>query len=431
MENDILKPPTFPPQVVDGCGIMTFLSPEARLNMKKIFALILSLCLLAVCLTGCGETAGVTAAPVPEEQRTAIDVWYVDDGSTLWDNFRSLISSYNMGDGAVSGVTVSAEPYSSDSKLLEALKDAGSGVPDIAMCSAEAALAMEASGVKVHTDTYFSADGLSSIQSGYLSAGVLSGRLLCVPAAVTPYVLMVNDALASKVSGYSAAMLSTAEGVCSAAQKYNDAAGDHFFTADSFAELFRTGLAQYGDKFNAQRDLDIKNDHYVYLYNLIAEAAYNGGVTASDTDAAKLVAKGSMACAAVTSAEVVGSRAASGVSVLPFPVVQGGTKLYPAKMCEMVITGSDESGQKASAVFMNWLMGKGSELTALSGWYQPSAALSSLTADGKSGIAAVTDAAVGAMAGQYAVTLETPAASNLDNNLQFESSFRETLAGLD
>ena len=399
--------------------------------MKKRIAVLLTLTLLLASLCGCGGVVSVSASAVPEAQRVKIALWYAPNGSPLWDNFTALLADYNNGSGATAGIRVSAKAFSSESELLTALSEAGAAAPAAVICGLSAALSLSGGAVMPATDTFFSAAGLGSIQSAYLDACAPDGKLLCVPLAAAPYLLLVNRSLASGAA-YPDTQLATPEGVCGAAQKYNDDTGKHFFTADDFTALFRVGLAQYGDQFHASREQDIKNKHYVTLYNLLAEAAYNGGVTAVDGDAAKAVAAGELACAIVSASEIMEYAAdPDTLSVLPYPVVSGGTALYPASLLTAAITASGSEDQTAAAVFLSWLLGNGDTLTANSGYYPSTQALSSVSAgSGASPMAAAVTAAVKAMAANGTVSLPAPSAAGYAADTAFEASFRETLAGL-
>lgn len=315
--------------------------------MKRLISIIIALASLLLCLSGCGGVVSVSTSPVPEAERTKITVWYVDDGSLIWDSFRTLISNYNDCNGATAGIRVSAKSFASDAELLTALTDAGDKAPAAVFCGLAAALSINS--VTVSTGTYFSASSPGGVASEYLAAGELNGKVQCVPVAVAPDMLMVNKTLASKLTDYNASALSTIEGVCAAAQKYNDLTGRHFFTADSFTNLFRASLAQFGNEFHAERGQDIKNQYYVYLFNLLAEAAYNGGVTAAEGDAAHLVASGEFACALVSTAEIMKyskSADADNISILPYPVVSCGRALYPASLVEASITASGKGHRR-------------------------------------------------------------------------------------
>ena len=68
------------------------------------------------------------------------------------------------------------------------------------------------------------------------------------------------------------------------------------------------------------------------------------------------------------------------LSVLPYPVVSGGTALYPASLLTAAITSSGSEDQTAAAVFLSWLLGNGDTLTANSGYYPSTQALSSVSA---------------------------------------------------
>lgn len=400
--------------------------------MKRLISIIMALACLLLCLTGCGGMVSVSTSPVPEAERTKITVWYTDDGSLLWDSFRTLVGRYNGCDGATAGIRVSAKAFSSDTELLAALTAAGDDTPAAVLCGLDAALSIN--GVAVSTGTYFSASSPGGVASEYFAAGELDGKVRCVPIAAAPDMLMVNKTLASKLTDYSDSALSTIEGVCAAAQKYNDLTGRHFFTADSFTNLFRASLAQFGTEFHADRGQDIKNQYYVYVFNLLAEAAYNGGVTAAKGDAAKLVATGEFACAFVSTAEIMKYSKqvdAGSISILPYPVVSCGKALYPASLVEASITASGDRAQTAAAVFISWLLGNSASLTGGTGYFPTTQALaSSASGADSSPLCNMVTAAVKSMAKNYAVVLPAPSAKAYASNTQFESSFRETLAGL-
>ncbi len=403
-----------------------------ELSMKKRISFIMALCLMLLCLSGCGGVVSVAASPVPEAQRTGITVWYTDDGGRLWDGFEAAVASYNAGDGAISGVKVTVKSYASDAELIAALSDGKTGNPDAVLCGLDAGLGVTGGS----TAQYFSASSLGAVGSEYLKACEISGKLVCVPVFVSPELLMVNEPLLAKLGGQSQAELASFEGVCSWAEKYNDLTGDHFLTADSYTSLFRAGLAQYGDEFHASRELDIKNSHYVYLYNLLAEAAYHGGVTSADTAAGKLVAEGKIACATVSAADVMDnapSAKAADIGILPYPVVNGGKKLCPAKLVCASITADDEKAQAACAVFISWLINNGSSVAGDSGYFSTAQKLSSVSAANDSKYRELygkTLDAVKDMAGAYSVTFPASDTGNFAADAQFEASFRETLNGL-
>ena len=392
------------------------------MSLKKHISILLSAAALVGCLTACGQTAEVRPAV---KYDAAITVWYTDDGTPMWQNLAALSKTYNSGDGAASGVTVTLKSFDSDSELMDAITSGGK--PSLVVCSSDAALALaKTDGVAVSTSKYVASGTLNGLVSSYIEAGKLDGTLVGVPLAASMGLIMVNSALTSKLSGYSASAMSTPEGVCQAANSYVKAAGSAFFTSDSFSLLFRTGLAQYGDEFRAQKESDIKSEHYVYLYNLLANTAYNGGVEITDDDPAGLVAEGKLPCAVVTSADAAKYAGASqNVAYLPYPVVKGGKALYPVYICDMVITATAENECQASAAFIQWLLANSSGLTSGSGYYS-AAALPGSGADSAS--TAKLDAAVSSQSGS--LYIPSPNAEYFADSTDFESSFREILTGL-
>jgi ABC-type glycerol-3-phosphate transport system substrate-binding protein len=404
------------------------------MNVKKYVGFAAAAALLLSCLSGCGgQTPAAAATTEPVNYSAGVTVWYAGLGKTLGSNLTTLIRQFNTGDGAASGVSVKLRAFDSETQLVDALTSGGS-IPSLVICGRDAAAAIAGSDVSLCTDKYCPEESLSGLTEGYVQAAKTGGTLSGVPLAASADVLMVNSALVSKLKNYTDAELATPEGVCAAASEYSASAKSAFFTAQSFTGLFRAGLAQYGDDFHAQKDEDIKNDHYVYLYNLLAEAAYKGGVTASDSDAAGLVAAGKLPCAVVSSCSAADSGAKAGdVRILPYPIVKGGLKVYSENLTEALITAGAENERQASAFLIRWLLASGAALTKDSGYFPAQAELNAAAMSGSdtdSALVKAVDAAVSAQAQESKLSFPATDADYLASSVEFENNFRETLRGL-
>ena len=400
--------------------------------MRKTLSIILSGVLMLSCLTACTGSPAASQTVYDAD----ITVWYVDDGSPMWDNFLSLVADYNAGDGVKAKVTVTVKAFGSDPELIKALASAGSAAPSAVICGLDAAVSLSGSSIPIYTDTYFTSVNTSSLISEYLETGRVDGKLAAVPLAAAANVLMVNRSLAQKVPDYDKSIFDSLENVCAAAAKYEDATNDHFFTASSFTSLFNIALAQMGGEFHARKDQDISNDNYVYLYNLLAEAAYDGGVTVTDDDPAKLVAAGEMACAYVSTVQAMTALSGSdgaGIDFFPLPVVKDGAKLYTMELQDFVITAPDASQQAAAAGFMTWLLGSSHALTKDSGYFPAAESLSSSAISGSGTDSPVMKALASAVkkeTSQGSLYFQPADSGRFALNTEFEASFRDTLENL-
>lgn len=400
--------------------------------MKRKLSIILTAALLLGSLCACGGEAGAPADNNPTE----ISIWYTDDGSSMFTNLVQAVADYNSGAGAQAGISIRLEKsFDDDEALLNSVARAGSKLPDVVISGRDAAMSLSRLGAATCTDGYEDSFTGLGIPAAYMNAASMDDRLISVPLAVSVPMLLVNTALTDAAFADGCDFTSL-ESLCAAAAVYENATGQHFFTVTSFSELFRLGLAQMETDFHADRQRDIENRQYIYLYNLLAVAAYEGGLTTAEGSVAKLVAGGEFACGLTTSVDIMQNASDADLKsfdVLACPVIRNGLLLYSLDFTMASITARDEDKQEASAKFIKWLVENSYTIAGESGHFSSLSDLTGSYVNGKTpGSGLLVEIGDTARKTAKRRTLYVPAAQAeyFTEGLAFEDSFRETLKGL-
>ena len=103
--------------------------------------------------------------------------------------------------------------------------------------------------------------------------------------------------------------------------------------------------------FSGVREQDILGEDYKRVYNLLAEAAYEGGLAACDSPALPLAENGDVVCALVSSIELTGE-------------LSGELELHPlsgpagcfARAVGLAVTSPFSGREQAIAKFLSWLL---------------------------------------------------------------------------
>ena len=296
-----------------------------------------TLCLLlgvGLLLSACGEEI-----QTPEEQ--TVSIWLVE-GELLSAELTVLTEQFNS---ASFPVKAELRAFADEAALGEALDSAR---PDMILCGHERAVAL------------YEQDRLRDISALFSQAPAYSESFLalsdCVGSAFFPIgaeteLLVLNgpafDGSAASVLGRES--LSTLEGLCAAAAACGGQ-GQVFFTADSFTALFTAALGPVAG-FSGIREQDILSEDYKRVYNLLAEAAYEGGLGAYDDSALSLAENGSVVCALVSSIGLTGE-------------LSGELELHPisgpggcfARAMGLAVTSPFYGQEQAVAKFLSWLL---------------------------------------------------------------------------
>lgn len=299
----------------------------------QIFCFLLCACLL---LSACGEEVVET----PQEE--TVSIWYVE-GELLSAELRTLAEQFNS---ASFPVKTELRAFADEAELGAALDSAR---PDLILCGHERAVALYEQG------------RLGDVSSGFSQAPAYSESFLalsdCVGRAFFPVgaeteLLAVNGPAfeGSAASAPGMASLSTLEGLCAAATACGQQ-GQVFFTADSFTALFAAALGPLDSGFSGIREQDMLSEDYKRVYNLLAEAAYEGGIGAYDSAALPLVKSGEPVCALVASTGLAGEQDES-LAYYPMPGVSGSL----ARAVGLAVTSPFSGREQAIARFLSWLL---------------------------------------------------------------------------
>ena len=211
----------------------------------------------------------------------------------------------------------------------------------------------------------------------------------------------------------------TLEALCEAAASYGRQTGKPFFSADSFAQLFACALAQKGSPFFAMREQDLESEDYRTLYNLLAEAAFEGGLVPLNEPVLAAVSRGELVCGICSSRELLtGDRRE--LAVRPLPPMAGCEALTDAKLSGLaVLPGADA---QAAADFLNWLLadGRAADAALISGLIP--------AADGTWREADAVTAGLAEAAQSARLWLPDEDSGYLRHGADFEQSFRAALA---
>ena len=114
----------------------------------------------------------------------------------------------------------------------------------------------------------------------------------------------------------------TLEALCAAASGYGRRMERPYFSADSFASLFSGTLHQKDSPFYAMREQDLESEAYREVYNLLADAAFEGGLVSLDEPVLSAVERGDLICGICSSQELLNTDREA-LAVLPLPPLAG------------------------------------------------------------------------------------------------------------
>ncbi len=317
----------------------------------------------------------------PEEE-IELTAWYVDDDK-MWKGFAGLVSDYNTDEGGKYGITVKVKAFDSDAQLYNELIKAienDEELPDITACDTDFAAYLKQEGVLADLNKYFDSWDSSTINTQMLEAATYKGKLIAVPLASETEVFILNNSLFSDTDA-----IDTFEKLCTVSDEYYSRNSASFFSISDYSLFFRTASAQLGDDFDAVSPHDTDNENSKYIYNLIAQSAFNRGFCASNNDAAKLVADGELACAIVPSSQVMNyayAMNAEEISFLNIPCMMEGESAYVEKIDALTLLKSSSDCEKAAASFLKWFSSSeiNSKFVADSG-FVPASGVSAVTSD--------------------------------------------------
>lgn len=360
------------------------------MNLRKIAAIGLVLCMALALLSGCaaGQDHGLDA-----KNPTTITIWHYYN-AVQQDTFDRMLVEFNETVGREKGIVVEARSKSSINDLAVAALASLRGdedadpAPDMFAAYAETAFVADQMGKVVDLSEYFTAKELKEYVDGYLAEGNLDdkGGLKIFPTAKSTEIVMLNKtdwAPFAEATGATLDDMATWEGLVQTAEKYYDYTdaltpdvandGKALFGRDSVANYVIIGARQLGLEFFSFKDDGsvVMNenkeairrlwDNYYAPY-VKGYFAANARFRSDDIALGEIIA---MACSstgatyfpATVTLNDEYSYPIEGV-VLPVPNFEGAEPYVVQQGAGMVVVKSDEKKEYACSVFLKWFTEK-------------------------------------------------------------------------
>ncbi|MDO4566749.1 MAG: extracellular solute-binding protein [Oscillospiraceae bacterium] len=288
------------------------------------------------------------------ENDVQISIWYADD-DVLWSRLDGYVEEYNSTEGAQRGISVALRAFGNSEALEEAISEAvdtGGGLPNIAVCDVNIAATLYEAQTLADVDGYFGALETANFGSDFIAASSVDGRLIAVPVAADTDVFMINTQMYSGDIPFE-----SFEQLCEAAKQYYAETGTSFFTMSDYSEFFLTAMLQLGDEFDAESPHDTSNENCKYIYNLLAETAYDRGFTTAQENPVAIFARGEIPAAIASSADVMAwadELDADSMVFAEYPCMEDGRKSYAQRVTGLTISAASTDEEYASVLFIKW-----------------------------------------------------------------------------
>lgn len=315
-----------------------------------------------------------------KEEKTSITIWHYYSGSQK-AAFDRMVERFNETEGIKKGITVNVVAMDSISNLSEQInasadkKVGAKALPDLFSAYVDMAETIDAKGLLVDMDQYFSKEELSGYVDAYIEEGRFDSAksLKLFPIAKATEVMMVNktkwDEFASACN-IDVSKLSTWEGLAETAELYYDwSGGKAMFGRDVAANYMLLGSLELGNDIFQVKDgtLDFQMDKDVmrklwdnyYVPYISGYYRKEGRYASDDLKIGDIIAYvGSTTSAAYFPDEVYYDAEDTGTQiecmVLPVPDFEGKESYVIQQGAGMAMIHSDEKKEKASAEFLKW-----------------------------------------------------------------------------
>lgn len=315
-----------------------------------------------------------------KEEKTSITIWHYYSGSQK-AAFDRMVERFNETEGIKKGITVNVVAMDSLSNLSEQInasadkKVGAKALPDLFSAYVDMAETIDAKGLLVDMDQYFSKEELSGYVDAYIEEGRFDSAksLKLFPIAKATEVMMVNK---TKWDEFAAACnidiskLSTWEGLAETAELYYDwSGGKAMFGRDVMANYVLLGSLELGNDIFRVKDgtLDFQMDKDVmrklwdnyYVPYISGYYRKEGRYASDDLKIGDIIAYvGSTSSAPYFPDEVYYDAEDTGTQiecmVLPVPDFEGKESYVIQQGAGMAMIHSDEKKEKASAEFLKW-----------------------------------------------------------------------------
>ncbi len=273
-------------------------------------------------------------AELPEPERDTLVLWLAED-CPLCEELTGLAEEY------AAEQPLSLRLFPDEAAMLAALTEEA---PDLFLCSAQAA------------SSQMGADELGTLTPRAETAALFRFAPGCVEGSWFPLGAEAPVLVTRAEHRAELESIQSWEELAETAFQYGRRWLRPYFSADSFARLFACAMEQKGSPFYAMREQDLESEDYRDYYNLLAEAAFSGGLVALNGEVLPAVANGELFCG-VCSSRVLSQADTEGLAVLPLPPLEGCENLVDAQLWGLAVRKEADAG--STRQFIDWLEANG------------------------------------------------------------------------
>lgn len=337
----------------------------------------------------------VSILKLKKDAPVSLTLWH-NYGGQMKETMDEMIEEFNATLGAKEGVYINVTSISGSSTLHEKLsmaanKDPGApALPDITTAYPKTAMILANKQLLVDLDELFTSEELSKYIPRFIEEGRLAGGGLYVfPTAKSTEVLFVNTTIFNrfaKATGASLEDLATFEGIAKTSALYyewtdnqtpeikND--GKTFYIPDSPFNLNLIGCEQLGSSLLKNQSVNFQDSTVAKVWENYFISAIQGHMAIYDGYASDLSKTGDIVCSTGSTAGVLffsptvtyadNTEEAAELTILPYPVFEGGEKIAIQRGSGMCITKSDKEKERLAGIFLKWFTSPANNLNFIS-----------------------------------------------------------------
>lgn len=295
-------------------------------------------------LAGAGLLAAALAAALyfflfPGGSSQQLRLWYVE-GDCPAAPLEELVLQYNR-QRPRGELKLSLQGFSSEDELAAAFEQSR---PELLLCSCDRAASLGSRGQLAELP-YSDWGLLPEIEE----ALPFAGRSFFPLGSAVP-VLACNMAMLDEGGSFPPGSL---EDFLSMAAAWKEDNGSAFFSAAEAAPLLAGWSASLGSRLKGQLDRDSVDEGFCRVYNLLAQAAYDGCFAPPAGEAGRLLKQGLLPCVFLSSTEAASLGDGWGFSALPLP--KEGERFYVPDIMGLAVFDTGSGSLSSAAAFISWL----------------------------------------------------------------------------
>ncbi|MGB4661350.1 MAG: extracellular solute-binding protein, partial [Mobilitalea sp.] len=321
--------------------------------MKKPAALlgIMGVIFMLLSTSGCQDSN-----PLDAKDPVTLTMWH-NFGGDMQTTMDLLLDEFNSTIGKEEGIIINVTAISSSKELQENLDMIVNGdpgapeIPDLFTAYPKTAFHFQEKDMLVNFDDYFTEEELSKYVLSFIQEGRFGDNGLYVfPFAKSTEILFLNKTLFDRFAAendVTTGDLATIEGILQTSVKYyewTDAKtpdieqdGKMFFAADSWLNFTQSVFAQQGAQLFQDDKINLNQDTYTRLWNLLYPAVAKGGIAIYDGYSSDLSKTGDLVCSVGSTAGIIfygdtitysdNTVEEVAYDILPYPIMNGANKI--------------------------------------------------------------------------------------------------------